>query len=309
MAALLASAACGDVKPNQLPDAPPAPDGATIDAAPADAPPPRCDPAKPFGAPVAFGQINTPAQEAFAWLTGDELTLLFSSTRAGGLGGWDIYIATRTTATEMFGAPALLAGVNTAGNERRPVMTADGLALYADTQVNPNSAVQISRATRASTAAAFGALSPIGGINTADSSAPFVVPDGSALYFSSNRVATSGYNLYLATGAAGSFGTPALVSGTNLATASAEDVPVLTPDQLTLYFVSDRAGGSGEDIWRATRANLAAGFGAPALVTELNTTANDVPTWVSSDGCLILFYREDGIAASNLNVYRAAKPL
>lgn len=296
------------MKPNKLADAPPPPDDGRVDASPTDAPPPRCDPAKPFGAPVALGAINTAAAEAFGWLSGDELTLLFASNRAGGLGAFDLYIATRASATDAFGTPSLLAGVNTAGSERRPVMTADGLTLFADTQANPNAAVQIARATRASTSAAFGALSPVTALNLANSGAPYVLPDGSALYFGSDRVAGSAYNLFVSSNAGGAFGAPTPVTGTNLATASTEDVPAVTPDQLTLYFASDRAGTT-YDIFRATRPNLAAGFGAPVAVTELNTGANEVPTWISADGCLLLLYREDGVAASNLNLYRAQKPL
>src|SRR5205085_7270378 len=108
----------------------------------------------------------------------DELTVVFASTRAGGPGSADIYIATRTSKTAAFGAPSLVAGVNTAGRESRPILSTDGLSLYAEYQPNPNSTWDIVKSTRASAAAQFSTPLSITSIDTTSNEvAPYVLPD------------------------------------------------------------------------------------------------------------------------------------
>ena len=306
---LVVACGCGDVVPHHLPDGPPAPDAAADSAGNVDAPPPRCDPAKPFGAATALTELNTTSDDVTASLTANELQIVFASARAGGVGLTDIYIATRTSTSQPFGAPSLLAGVNTSGRDSRPILTADGLFLYAEYLATPSSSWDIVRATRASTAATFSAASAVATIDSAQNdTAPFVMPDHSAIYFVSNR---SGNNeLYVATGANGNFGAPSLVTGTNLSGASTEDYPALTPDQKTMYFASDRAGGAGgSDIWVATRQSVVTGFDSPVNLGALNTGGADSPAWVSPDGCVLYFNRNVGVAASNYDLYVATKPL
>ncbi len=305
----LVAGGCGDVV-NHLADAPVANDVTPIDARAVDAPPPRCDPAKPFGAPVAVAAFSTGADETGVSLTADELTAVFSSTRVGGLGGGDLYIAQRADRTAPWGAPSILAGVNTTGTELRATITGDGLSLYIEYRANANATIDIVRATRATTAAAFGAPALVTGVNgTGDDGQPFVMPDNSALYFMSTRGATPQDDLYVATGNAGSFGTPMLVAGTNLATASGEGYPVVTPDGLALYFRSDRAGNSSFDVWLATRTSVATGFNAPVNVSVLNTAVAEAPNWISADNCVLYMNRNVGTVASNNEIFVATKPL
>lgn len=51
-----------------------------------------------------------------------------------------------------------------------------------------------------------------------------------------------------------------------------------------------QAGGmGGDDIWVASRTNLADGFGAPVNLGPLNTSGTDFPTWISADNCVLHF--------------------
>lgn len=286
------------------------PDGNLIDASSIDAPPPRCDPAKPFGTPVALAALNTGAEEFAASLSADELTIYFSSSRAGGVGSTDLYVATRANRSATFGVPALLAGVNTAEYEARPILTNDGLSIYAEYRLNANASSDIVRSSRSTVGAAFPALTPIVGINsTANDYSPFVTPDNGALYFASNRGVNGDNELYVAVGAAGSFGAPALVVGTGLQNAGDDRYPIVPPDQLTLYWSSDRAGNSGADVWMATRANVTTGFGSPVNVSVLNTPMPEYPNWISADNCVLYLHRNIGVVASNNDIYVATKPL
>ena len=67
--------------------------------------------------------------------------------------------------------------------------------------------------------------------------------------------------------------------------------PVVTPDDLTIYFSrSPSADMGGLDVYVARRASPNDEFGPPERVAELSEPgASDNPTWVSADECTIYF--------------------
>jgi OOP family OmpA-OmpF porin len=250
----------------------------------------RCNRNTPFGSPVALATINTAASEESPVLTPDELTMYFSSTRTGTVGGYDVFVATRDTTEVAFGSVMPVPGLNTAGAQRVPQVTADGLNLYALTGGSPD--YQISVAQRSDPGAAFGPLAVVATINSASNDEPgSVLPDHSALYFDSNR-GGNGYDLYRAPRAAAQFSNPLPISGDALNTPDHEAAPIVTPDELTLFFASNRSGGIGDfDIYMTTRTSTANGFGAPTNLQVLNSPGLDIPSWVSADGCVLYLTR------------------
>ena len=72
----------------------------------------------------------------------------------------------------------------------------------------------------------------------------------------------------------------------NLATDA--ESPVLTADELTIFFSSSRGTVGGFDVWTAHRATVSVAFEAPEPVVELSTSRDDYPTWVSEDGCDVI---------------------
>lgn len=82
--------------------------------------------------------------------------------------------------------------------------------------------------------------------------------------------------------------------------------PAISPDGLTLYFVSDMPGGLGEnDIWRVTRENEGGSWGVPAnLGEEINTPGNELYPFVHSDGTLY-FASDSRIGLGGLDIYKA----
>jgi hypothetical protein len=297
--------ACGSVAGEKLDaavqiDAPP-----SIDAM-IDAPPPaRCSASAAFGAPVAITELNTTMQDEGATLSPDELTIYFSSTRTGTLGDYDIFTATRSSATAMWGTATPLAGVNTAGRERYPMISSDGLTIYVLTGMatgSPN--YQLSFATRASTSSTFGALAEVSTLNTtSNDEVGTILPN--AIYIASDRNG-AGYDLFRAPGSGSTFSTPLPVSGVNLNLAGmTESNAVVTPNELVLFFHSNRAPQvGGGDIWVASRTDVANGFDAPTNVQVLNTTALDVPTWVSADGCNLYI---TSIISGTYNLYVSSR--
>ncbi len=69
--------------------------------------------------------------------------------------------------------------------------------------------------------------------------------------------------------------------------------PTLSTDGKTLYFASNRSGGSGGvDLWRST-ADASGRFGKPTnMGTKINTPGNDMFPYVSDDGKL--YFSSDG---------------
>ncbi|PID89585.1 MAG: hypothetical protein CSA05_00270 [Bacteroidia bacterium] len=74
--------------------------------------------------------INSSAKEAYASISADGNSLYFSSNRNGGLGGMDIYIATKT-ADGKWGKPVNAGNaINTKADETTPFISANGKKLY-----------------------------------------------------------------------------------------------------------------------------------------------------------------------------------
>ena len=82
--------------------------------------------------------------------------------------------------------------------------------------------------------------------------------------------------------------------GTNINTAALEGCPFIAPDNLSLYFASDRGGGSGlTDIYVSTRASVNAPWGTPVnLGTNINSSGAEVCPTITADG-LSLFFVSD----------------
>jgi peptidoglycan-associated lipoprotein len=82
--------------------------------------------------------------------------------------------------------------------------------------------------------------------------------------------------------------------------------PALSPDGLTLYFVSDMAGGSGgKDIWEATRKSGGDAWTKPRnLGPDINTPGDELFPFVRSDGTL--YFSSDGLLGmGGLDIFKA----
>jgi hypothetical protein len=266
-----------------------------------------CNPALPFNPPFALPVLNTLAVEYGPTLSSDELKIYFTSTRPGGPGGHDIYVATRGSTAAVFGDPAPLAGVNSAAAEWRPTLPADGLTIYFT--FTSNGFNRIFRAFWSSATASFGAPAPVTALNstpsTSNNYAPYVLPDHRAIYFISTR-SSGGPQLYRAERTGDAFAPPVLVTVENLP-GRVVNHPVVSADEKTLVFPSSDPGGNGDlDMWIATRSSITENFKSPTLLRELNTALHDQPGWLSPDGCTLYFSRM--IDLDNTDIYVAHRP-
>lgn len=83
------------------------------------------------GVPALVAGLNTAANDSRPNLRRDGLEIFLDSSRAGGLGGLDIWTSTRATTDEPWSAPTNLGpGVNSSANELRASLSWDGTTLY-----------------------------------------------------------------------------------------------------------------------------------------------------------------------------------
>lgn len=154
----------------------------------------------PFINPSRVANVNSAEDDSSPRLAPNELSLLFSSTRPGGAGGADLWLATRSSTWLNFGTPTPLAGVNSAANEDSGHLSTDRLAIVFDsTRDGGLGGHDLWLATRTGTDSAFGSPINLTGLNSgADEVSVSMSEDGQEILFSSNRADGSAYHLWRA---------------------------------------------------------------------------------------------------------------
>src|SRR2546428_7634305 len=255
--------------------------------------------------PVNLGPVvNSAAGEQNATLSPDELSLYFSSNRAGSL---DIWVARRacTDADDpacAWQAPVILGPViNGPGADFAPNLSIDGHLLFFSS-VRPDGFggpdIYVSR--RADPTDDFGwepavNLGPDVNTATADNAPMYLqsAEDGvTNLYFNRGMNALQQADIYLAavTRDGETRGPAELVS--ELSVPNANDAAVtIRADGRELMFWSTRPGGlGGADLWVSTRQNVHDPWSPPVnLGAPLNSPSDDVTPNLSFDGRTLIF--------------------
>ena len=231
-----------------------------------------------IGPATPVAEFNTLSSEQLTDLSANGLTAILQSN------GDDvrirIYSSTRATVSDPWSVPSNVdfAATNSSTNVGHAILSADGLELFY--QHNPN----LRTTTRASNAVPFpaGAVVPelsIGGLGGYERPGKLSA-DGLRMYL---EVFMSGgsVDLYVATRSSvlDPWGTP--VPGpfaANINDPFAVDLePCVTPDELQLFYASNRAGsvGGSVDVWWASRASISDPFSAPVNLASMNTTSQE----------------------------------
>ncbi|MFI5301054.1 MAG: TolB family protein [Polyangiales bacterium] len=221
-------------------------------------------------------------------LSRDELTGYFYQTTGTGAEDADIFVTHRTSLTLPFATPTVATDVGSTWFDGDPFLSADGLTVYLESD-RPGSLgeTDIFVGTRTDVTAAFSALVPVANVNsTTYDGTPYVSNDGSELWLATNRAGS--IDVYRAHAEGTGFGAAESVTELN-SSASDENNPVLMADGLTIYFASNRTGTS--QVYVAHRATMASAFGAPTVVSEVNSSDANYPSWISADGCRLYITR------------------
>jgi Tol biopolymer transport system component len=231
-------------------------------------------------------------------LSADYLTGYFDelekTTSAGTV--WSLHTATRPSLDESFTKAVLLgdSAINGFDTQNDPTVRGDGLALiFGGVERREQPSMHLYLANRASTEMLFAYVGPLPNVNDSagEDARPFLREDGRVLYFSSSRNSANHFDIYRATWDGSAFGAPVAVSELN--TVSDELYPIVTPDDLTIFFASGRSNGV-QGIWMSSRRSANDPFSAPRSVPELNGPGVQ-PTFVTRDGCVLYFSVMDAI--------------
>jgi hypothetical protein len=157
----------------------------------------RWHPVNGWEEPVNLGcEVNSSADEAGPVLSFAEPgppTLYFSSTRAGGLGGSDLYMSQMTGAWS-FGAAELVPGVNSASDDMQPALSRNGQELVFASNRPGSLGFDIWSATRDSITTAWSEPINLGSnVNSAgNETRPSLSWDAEMLLFGTTRTGVEG---------------------------------------------------------------------------------------------------------------------
>ena len=195
-------------------------------------------------------------------------------------------------------------GVNTTDAEYFPALTADGETLIFTRQVNGNEDFWSSQFKNNS----WNLATPLSTkINTTryNEGAQTISPDGKYLFFTGcNRTDGLGRcDIYVSHREGKDWGEPYNV-GKPVNSEYWESQPAISPDGRTLYFISNRPGGSGGyDIWKSTITDDAKWGPAVNLGPDINTAYDENTPFLHADGKTLYFSSDGWPGFGNKDIY------
>lgn len=255
--------------------------------------------------PGAHPNFNTAALEGCPFAARDGKTFFLASDRPGGYGGIDIWVSTRESVDDPWGAPVNLgATVNSSSDEFCPTLARDGHTFYFVSNRPGGCGGDDIYVTRWLRRTSFDAPANLGcQVNSAANEAsPFPLHEpgsGNVLYFSSTRpggfspeapgVTKGDADIYRSRRHGHMFGAPELVPGVN--TAFDDQQPNVRRDAREIFFSSNRPGTRGsKDIYSASRSEAQNDWSTPAnLGPKVNSSATETRPSLSWDGTRLYF--------------------
>ena len=209
-------------------------------------------------------------------------SLYFGSDRPGGSGALDLYVSHRGNPKEAWGPPINLgATINSSATDNNPYVSDDGLdLLFSGTRPGGCGGVDLWTSHRAHADDDLGWSTPVNlgcTLNsTGGDSGPvyFVDPatGNAVLFFASTRPGGQGINdFWMSTRSDdGTWSVPGVIA--ELSSAFEDNKLAISRDGLTVYFSSNRPGGSadlaGFNIWVSNRATTTETWSPPTLAVE-----------------------------------------
>ena len=200
----------------------------------------------------------------------------------------------------VFGEPRNLGPpINTPGIEVGPNLSADGLTLYfvSDRPGGYSGAPELWMSTRTTTRAPWGSPVNLGAaVNRHSAASPSISADGLELYFDNGMAVRpggqgSGDIWFTRRESASAPWSEPQNLGPVVNSSFADGVPKLSRDGLSLFFASDRPGGSGNrDLWVTTRRSQSDAWQKPDnLGPVVNGSGSDWCPAISTDGLTLIF--------------------
>ena len=256
-----------------------------------------------WGTPSAVTAVNTAAHDGCPIESPNGKELYIASTRAGGFGKNDIWVAERPNQHAPWGPMTNLGpDINTADHEFCPTPLPGGWLLFVSDRpacgatpgmTPPVGDIYLTRRLRNGSWATprhLGCVADGTGPNFSGGEfGPSLVRTdaGTYLYFSSTGT-TGNHDIYRSRrGPDGSFGTPHPVAELN--TGAVDQMPNVSRDGREIVFASSRGGNM--DIWTATMNESTGTWSTPVPVSAVNTAEPETRPSLSGDGTRLYFGR------------------
>ena len=255
-----------------------------------------------WSSPMKVGPlVNTASNDMYAILSKDELTMYFTSNRPGGLGGDDLWFATRASLNDSWGPPENMTPLNSQAADSLAVLSSDEHVMFfhSTRQLGSCGAGDIWMTRRHDKRSQeWGPPVNLGCVvnSAATEIAPafFENPETGqvTLYYGSDRPGfPKDFDVYAsAVGEDRYFGQGVLVP--EFSSAGRDTRIFVRRDGLEVFITSDRTGGQGLiDIWTSTRETLSDQWPTPIDVPNpVNSACDDGSPWLSRDGTTLYFF-------------------
>ncbi len=245
-------------------------------------------------------ELNTAFMDGCPIQAPDGLSLYMASTRPGGHGLLDIWVAQRDSRRDPWGAPENLGEpVNSAADDFCPTPIRGGGLFFVSREALPGACgLGDIYFTRHHPRLGWSepqnlGCAPLGPNSALDEQGPSYVPADGSLYFSRSGPVPG--DVFVSAGLGGwGFG-PAVPVG-SLNDAAANDIqPNVRKDGLEVVLSSNRTGSLAQDIWRSTRASLDGPWATPVnLGPAVNSGAAETRPSLSWGARQLLFGRAPG---------------
>jgi len=240
--------------------------------------------------------VNDPAAaDSSPDISSNGLELFFHSNRAGE-GGFDLWVSTRASELDPWGAATNLgATVNSAFNDKGPDLSDDGLTMIFSSDRPGTGNLDLYKMTRPTIGGIWTAPAEVAGLinTTSNESGPSLTSNGLTLFFHSDAPGGQGNtDLYYSTrpSTADPWDSPVNLGATINSTGN-DSAPEISSDGLSIYFHSTRTGGLGpENIWRIARTRASNPWGTPTVVpAPVDSVNNDTSPGLSDDWQTLYF--------------------
>jgi hypothetical protein len=276
----------------------------------------RCDPTTPFTSFAPVAELASVDYESGFRLSPDGLEAFFSRAprypdASGGVGlvGNDLYSAKRVDASAAFTSitrlepPSL---VDAYTPDLNATVSADGRTMYFDSY---RPFRRVWKSTRAAPSSPWSDATQVALFDDGwEEYDPFLVPDGSALYFTT-ATDLPGYeragHVWRAPITNDTIGMPVVMADLLNGTDHGQRAAVVTPDELVIFW-ADSGENPPTRMWTASRSSKMAAFTNKRQLSELNGTYLDLPSWVSPDACT-LYFASQRAGPNVLDIYVARR--
>jgi len=226
-------------------------------------------------------------------------TVMYFSVRRGTTES--IYRSERSSQAAEFGAATLHTIGGVPSSAATPFLSDDATRLYfVAASGPPNQDRDLWVASRSAHGVNFTNAQALAVVNSrSDEIRPWLSKDELTLLFASNRPGGAGdFDIWSATRRSidVDFDPPVRLEVIN--DTGRDEAPVMTDDQLTLYFASIRTGGAGQqDIYVATRASPSSTFSLPVRVEALSSVSVETDLALTPDEAELFFVSDSlGVA-------------